>query len=356
MRYSDGHEGWIVTRHELARAVLEDARFSQQPQRMPGGHIELSAAERELLAPLEGGNILALDAPEHPRIRRALLPRLSVRAVRGYEADVAAIVARRLEAFRALGSPADLWADFAQPVSAAVHCLVLGIPDDLAESFTELFVGESTITQKVAFVQTVLAAKRANPGDDLISDLLGSDFSDGEIEGLTFALFSSGRDSVAYLIATTTVALLRHPDQLEALRSDPSLLPAALEEFTRYGAMFITLFPRTATEDVDLDGLHIAAGESVSVSPVAANRDGRRFENPEDFDITRDAYGHLGFGHGIHGCVGQQLARLEMRQAMGQLLAGLPGLHLIEAEQLEPMPFAHPVATYEAGSVVVGWE
>jgi cytochrome P450 len=190
----------------------------------------------------------------------------------------------------------------------------------------------------------------------VLSDLLGSDFSDGEIDGLTFALFSSGRDSVAYLIATATVALLRHPSQLEALRSDPSLMPGAIEEFMRCGAMFITLFPRTATEDVQLGETHIAAGDSVSVSPVAANRDERRFDNPDEFDITRDAYGHLGFGHGIHGCVGQQLARLEIRQAIGQLLAGLPGLRLIEAEQLEPMPFAHPVATYEAGAVVVGWD
>ena len=160
----------------------------------------------------------------------------------------------------------------------------------------------------------------------MLSDLVSSEFSEGEIDGLTFALFSSGRDSVAYMIATATVALLSHPEQLEALRSDPSLMPGAIEEFMRYGAMFLTLFPRTATEDVELGDTHIAAGESVSVSPVAANRDGRRFENPEEFDITRDAFGHLGFGHGIHGCVGQQLARLEIRQAIGQLLAGLPGL------------------------------
>jgi cytochrome P450 len=120
--------------------------------------------------------------------------------------------------------------------------------------------------------------------------------------------------------------------------------------------MFITLFARTATEDIDLGDAHFRAGESVSVSPVASNRDGRRFDHPDEFDITRDAYGHLGFGHGIHGCVGQQLARLEIRQAITQMLAGLPGLYLVEAEQEHPMPFAHPVATYEAGSVVIGWE
>jgi cytochrome P450 len=129
-----------------------------------------------------------------------------------------------------------------------------------------------------------------------------------------------------------------------------------MEEFMRVGAMFVTLFPRTATQDLEIDGTTFRAGETVSVSPVGANRDERAFERPDEFDITRDAFGHLGFGHGLHGCVGQQVARIEITEALGQLIAEFPTLRLEYAEQLGPMPFAHPVATYEAGSVVVGWD
>ncbi len=359
LHYTDGHEGWIVTRHELARLVLEDSRFSQRPSRMPGelrvdGDNEPDIDD-EALAAMEVANLLALDSPQHARVRRAILGRFSVRAVRGYEADVAAIIAAQLEHLKAQGSPADLTEHFAVPISAAVHCRVLGIPSSHAEQFTTLFVGTATTQQKMVFVREVLAIKRANLGGDVLSELIRSDLTDAEVAGVTHVLFTSGRDSVAYMIATTTVALLSHPDQLVALRDDPTLITGAIEEFMRYGAMFITLFARTATEDVDFGDVHIDKGDSVSVSPVAANHDDRRFENPDDFDITRDAYGHLGFGHGIHGCVGQQLARLEIRQAITQMLAGLPGLYLARAEQNEPMPFANPVATYEAGSVFVGW-
>ncbi len=190
----------------------------------------------------------------------------------------------------------------------------------------------------------------------MISDLLGSELSMNDVEGLLMVLMTSGRDSIAYMIATTTVALLTHPDQLDLLRARPDLLRPAVEEFMRYGAMFVTLFPRTATEDVELDdGGRIPRGQTVSVSPVAANHDPRRFERPDEFDVTRDAAGHLGFGHGLHGCVGQQVARAVIHEAIGQLITELPGLRLVSAEQLEPMPFAHDVATYQAGAVIVAW-
>jgi cytochrome P450 len=119
--------------------------------------------------------------------------------------------------------------------------------------------------------------------------------------------------------------------------------------------MFLTLFPRTATEDVEIGGVKISKGQSVSVSPVSANHDERQFANPEKFDVTRDAFGHLGFGHGIHGCIGQQVARVEIREAILQLIQKVPTLQLVNSQQLEPIAFAHPVATYSAGEVLVTW-
>ena len=166
----------------------------------------------------------------------------------------------------------------------------------------------------------------------------------------------SGRDSVAYMIATTMVALIEHPEQVAALRDDPNLMTPAVEEFMRFGTMFVTLFPRTATQDIELSGASFKSGDTVSVSPVAANRDGLRWAEPDYFDVRRDAFGHLSFGHGSHGCVGQQVARIEIREAISQLLDAFPSLYLISADQSEPVAFAHPVAVYEAGSVIVGWD
>jgi cytochrome P450 len=358
LRYADGHQGWVVTRYDLARSVLEDPRFSQRPSRMPVGPEPGPSAtidERAQRA-MDDGSLLGMDAPRHSRIRRSILQRFSVRSVRSYQPDVADVVARQVAHLRAQGSPADLTVNYAQPISALVHSGVLGIPDRLVPSFARLFVGQSPMQEKVDFARELLLRKQDELGEDVLSDLLRSALTRSEVEGITVMLLTSGRDSVAYMIATGAVALLTHPESLAALRDDPTLTTGAVEELMRVGAMFVTLFPRTAKEDVTFDGVVIRAGETVSVSPVAANRDERRFERPRDFEITRDAFGHLGFGHGLHGCIGQQLARLEIREALTQLVVGFPGLALVEAEQLQPMPFAHPVATYEAGAVIVSWD
>jgi hypothetical protein len=174
-----------------------------------------------------------------------------------------------------------------------------------------------------------------------------------EIEGLTLSLMVSGRDNVAYMISTGILALLKHPDQLEALRNDPTLIDSGIEEMLRVSAVFLTMFPRTAMEDVEIEGVKIACGQSVSVSAAAGNRDEKKYPDPNRFDLTRDAFGHLGFGHGLHGCLGQQVARLEIKEGIMQLLQAFPNLKLVHAEQDEPMPFYHPVAAYQVGEVIL---
>lgn len=359
LHYTDGHDGWIVTRHELARRVLEDPRFSQQPQRIPGetipGGPELPYLDDEALAAKRIANLLFLDGESHSRVRRILMARFSVRAARGYQPRIAEIVARQVNHLKEIGASADLMTDFAAPISAATHRLVLGIPDSRANEFTRLFLTEAPVQERVLFARAIIEMKRLDLGEDVLSDLIRSDLTAGEVDWVALVLMISGRDAAAYMMATSLLALLRHPDQLAALREDPQLMGGAVEEFMRYGTMFVALFARTATEDVQLGDTRFAAGESVSVSPVAANRDPDRFEDPDSFDITRDAFGHLGFGHGIHGCLGQQVARIEIREAVGQLLAAFPSLRLVSAEQLTPLPFAHPVATYSAGALIVEW-
>ena len=367
--FQDGHEGLVVTRYDAAVSVLQDPRFSMRPSRMPVGPAEhsVSGDGESGAIPLEAPgeldaagrasdelNLLNLDGAEHAKLRRAVTARFSVRQARNREPWIRAMVAEQITQLRARGPVVDLWRDFAMPISARTHCHVIGIPDHHYATFVRLFVEESTAQQKYDFIRGLLEERRATPGEDVITDLLNNDeLNDVEREGLLRLLMGAGRDSVAYLIATSCVALLTNREQLGILRADPEQLRPAVEEFMRVGAMFVTLFARTALEDVEIDGTTISAGTSVAVSPVAANRDPGHWEDdPELFDVGRDAFGHLGFGYGIHGCIGQQVARVEIREAIAALIEAFPALALVTADQLSPQPFAHPVAVYEAGGVI----
>jgi cytochrome P450 len=318
--FQDGHEGLAAVRYEAATSVLQDPRFSMRPARMPVGPdgiddttAESAAVPLELPGELdESGqrsedlNLLTLDGSEHAKLRRAATARFSVRQARSREPWIQEMIAEQVAILRERGPVVDLWREFAMPISARTHCKVIGVPDRHFDRFVELFVEASTAQQKYDF------------------------------------------------IATASVALLTNPSQLALLREDPERIRPAVEEFMRVGAMFVTVFARTALEDVEIEGMTIPAGTSVAVSPVAANRDPEHWgADAEAFDVTRDAFGHFGFGSGIHGCIGQQVARVEIREAIAALLGGFPQLQLVSAEQLEPQPFAHPVAVYEAGEVLV---
>lgn len=367
--FQDGHEGLVATRYETVLGILQDPRFSMRPGRMPVGPDDVGGDRAESVAvPLElpgdldeAGqrsddlNLLNLDGDEHAKLRRAVTARFSVRQARNRVPWVQAMIGDQIEGLRANGPLVDLWRDYAMPISARTHCHVLGIPEHHYETFVRLFVELSTAQQKYDFIRALLEERRNDPDEDVITDLLGNPVLDRvEVEGVLRLLMGAGRDSVAYFIATAAVAILTHPEQLAYLREDLTRVGPAVEEFMRVGAMFVTLFARTATEDVEVDGTIVPAGRSVAVSPVAANRDPAHWgEHAEEFDASRDAFGHLGFGYGIHGCIGQQVARVEIREAITALLEAFPDISLVDAEQLVPQPFAHPVAVYEAGTVEV---
>lgn len=357
LTYADGHDGLVVTRYATARAVLADRRFSQQPQRFPLGPAtrEQAAIDASAERAMQDADLLALDGAQHARIRHEVLKRFSFRQVNARVEDVRLLARRAFDGMLRHGAPADLTEEFGEPFSTSVHALELGIPDDRLDRYRELFAGHGVGQDRVDFARGLLDLARSDGGETVFGDLVRSELSTEEQLGVGIALLSSGHDSVAYFLVTGTLALLQHPDQLDALRADRTLLPGAIEEIVRYGTMFLTLFPRTALEDVAVDGVEIPAGTTVSVSPIAGNRDPERFDHPDRFDIRRAADGHLGFGHGLHGCIGQQLARLELVEGFS-LILDLPGLRLVHADQLEPQPLAHDVATYAAGRVVVAWD
>jgi cytochrome P450 len=199
-----------------------------------------------------------------------------------------------------------------------------------------------------------VAAKRANPTDDVLSELTDSDLTDEELRGMALILLAAGFDTTANMLALGTFALLRNPEQLAALRADPTLTDQAVEELLRYLSVAKT-FMRTALEDVELGGHTIKAGTMVILSLNTANRDPERFTDPHTLDLRRQDGGHLAFSHGIHQCLGQQLARVEMRVAFPALLNRFPTLRLaVPADEVALRPEAADI--YGVKSLPVTWD
>lgn len=359
LTFPDGHKGLIALRQEVSQEILMDTRFSQQPHRFPGFApqlcIEEFIDEQDRLA-ISTADLLALDGDQHRKCRRTVTSKFSFKAVNSYAGAVTSLVSTQLRHLLEQPQPVDLTEHFSEPISIANHAFVLGIPEVMVKEFERTFVGSASREERVSFLREVYQSKSENLGDDVISHLIQSELTQAEVEGLIYVFFTSGRDSVAYMISTSMVALLQNPNQLNLLRSSLPVSAEAIEELMRFCAMFVTLFPRTALEDLEIDGYRVAAGQSISVSPVAVNRDPRIWDEPNSLKLDRELKAHLSFGHGIHGCLGQQLARLVIQESLTQLLDSLSEIELVSAEQLEPIEFAHPVATYKVGKVLINWK
>ena len=359
LSFPDGHDGWIALQQQVSQEILMDTRFSQQPHRFPGLAPQQSPEdfidERDRLA-ITSADLLALDGDQHRKCRKTVTSKFSFKAVNSYAEAVSELVSRQLTHLLEQPQPVDLTEHFSEPISIANHAFVLGIPDSMVKEFERTFVGSVSRQERIKYLREVYKYKFENPGDDVISHLIQSELTQAEVEGLIYVFFTSGRDSVAYMISTSMVALLQNPDQLEFIRTNLPVTKEAVEELMRYCAMFVTLFPRTALEDLEIAGQKIEAGQSVSVSPVAVNRDPRIWDEPNMLKLDREVKAHLSFGHGIHGCLGQQLARLVIQESLTQLLKAINSVDLVSAEQLEPMEFAHPVATYKVGKVFLNFK
>ncbi|WP_020662141.1 cytochrome P450 [Amycolatopsis benzoatilytica] len=336
MKFPDGHLGWLVTGYPEVRAVAADQRFSN---RYELSHFPLPGMEHvEQLPPAPVGDLTGIDAPEHTRFRKLLTGKFTVRRMRLLSDRVAEVAAEHLDAMEAAGPGVDLVEAYAHPVPAVMICELLGVPYADRESFQANSAAISDVdlpeTDRMnaygalqEYVGELVLTKRASPTDDLLSDLTGSDLTDEELAGLGTFLLAAGLDTTANMIALGTYALLSHPAQLAVVRDDPAAAGGAVEELMRYLSIAHTGV-RAALEDVEVGGEVIRAGESVVVSVLGANRDPRRFPRPDELDVRRDAVGHVAFGHGVHQCLGQQLARVEMTVALPELLRRFPGLRV----------------------------
>jgi cytochrome P450 len=369
LAWPGGETGWLLTRYSDVRAVLSDPRFSSQRgvlanpiKALPPGTVEF---QRSLPA-----QILTLDPPEHTRYRRTVAAYFTVRRMRALAAHVAEIVADHLDALAATPPPADLVAAFALPIPSLVICEMLGVPyADRAEFQRRSVMILAVDSDPEAAVQArheirasihdLAVAKRRHPADDMLSDLTRLPVAEGglddeEVASLGTTLLIAGHETTANMLSLGTLTLLEHPAQLAALRADPALLGGAVEELLRYLTILQFGLVRTATEDVEIGGQLIRAGEPVLASLVAANRDPHRFPDPETLDVTRAHSAHVAFGHGVHQCVGQQLARVEMKAAFGALLERFPTLRL--AVPLEEVPVKATAIIYGPRALPVTWD
>jgi cytochrome P450 len=357
--YPDGHQGWLATGHPEVRAILSDRRFSSRYELLhlpyPGGPAEIPPA------PL--GDLTGIDPPEHTRLRRPLVGWFTVRRMRLLADRIAEIAADHLSAMQQGGTRADLVPAYAEPIPALTICELLGVPYADRDSFRShvhvLMSTAATMEAKDAaivalheYLLGLVRAKRAHPTDDIIGALTATDLSDDELAGVGAILLAAGLDTTANMIAMGTFALLVNPDQLAALRADPDLIDSAIEELLRYLSV-ADIGLRSALEDVEVAGRLIRAGESVTYSMATANRDPRRFDDPDRLDLRRNAGGHVALGHGLHQCLGQQLARVEMRAAFPTLVTGLPGLRLDIAPAEVPLRVGTNIYGVEA--LPVAW-
>ncbi|MEV5123379.1 cytochrome P450 [Streptomyces decoyicus] len=362
MRYGDGHIGWLVTGHAAARAILADPRFSSRYEllHLP---VPMEGVSGEL-PPAPVGDIIGLDAPEHTRYRRLLTGKFTVRRMRQLTERVEQFTTECLDAMEQAGPTVDLVKAFAQPVPALMICELLGVPytdrerfqSDVATIFdqtADLEAKGQAYTSLLQFLGELVLAKRAEPTDDLLSDLTTSDLTDEELAGIGGLLLAAGLDTTANMIGLGTFALLSNPDQLDALRADPGLAEQTVEELLRYLSVADPLL-RSALEDVEVAGRLIRAGETVTVSVQATNRDPHKFPDPDRLDIQRKATGHLAFGHGAHQCLGQQLARVEMAVAFPALFARFPTLRLAVPPQEVPLRDRSNI--YGVVSLPVTWD
>jgi cytochrome P450 len=361
-----GRREWLVTRYEDVRAALADPRLAKDPRKL------YADWEPDPMRAMFERHMLNLDPPDHTRLRRLVQKAFTPGRVSALRPRVEEIATALLDATEAIAAKSgdgvvDLLDQFAFRLPITVICELLGVPvrdqDDFRRWTSALLTddeqpqheGEEQEAPRGAaramfdYFSRLIEAKRREPGEDLLSALVsvrdsaamdqgagsGDALTEGELYAMVFLLLVAGFETTVNLIASGTLALLTFPDQMTRLREAPSLLPAAVEELLRYANPLNHATERFTVEDLPIGGAVIPKGEWVTLVTSSANWDSDRFADPDVLDLSRDATGHLAFGHGIHHCLGAPLARLEGEVAFGALLPRFPGLSLaVPAAQL----------------------
>jgi cytochrome P450 RapN len=341
VRMPFGGEAWLATRHEDTKTVLGDPRFSRAatvgkdvPRTVP----VISA----------GSTLLDKDPPEHSRLRRIATKAFTVRRIEELRPRTQAVVDELLDRMVESGPTADLAASLAWPLPISVICDLLGVPFADRESFrgwtdAALGLGADQVDAIVSarqhlgeYIAGLIAQRRVRPAEDLLTALVAARdnedrLSEEELVQLGMTLLVAGHETTANQIGNFVYTLLSQPEYWAQLVADPELVPAAVEELLRWvplGTSGGGGGVRVATEDVELGGQIVRAGEAVVVVMSSANRDEAVFDHSEEIDFSREGNAHIAFGHGAHHCLGAPLARMELQLAIGTLVRRLPTLRL----------------------------
>ncbi|EIV92431.1 cytochrome P450 [Frankia sp. QA3] len=354
-RFPNGSTGWLVTRFEEGSQVFSDPRLSAKRRRhdTPEGE----QAETGDDAPFDAGFVM-MDEPEHGAYRRLLTARFTPKAVQTrLQPYLDRIVAEHLDAIAAGPETFDFVQAMALPIPCLVICELLGVPYADRDGFhhaTEAMMDMGTSRAErdcgahwlVDYITALVADKRrTGDTEGILAELIdkagaeGSILTERQLVGLGVLLLFAGHDTTAAMMGLSTLTLLTHPEQRRDLTDHPEKIGTTVEELLRYLTIVQFGLGRVATEDLDLGGAHISKGELVVVAMNAANRDPRVFGDPDALDLDRTMVRHLGFGYGVHACLGQNVARAELRTVLPALFRRFPDLRLATPLEQVPMDF-----------------
>ena len=375
MRFPSGRIGWLVTRFEEGSQVFSDPRMSsQRPRHDVAAEDDVDPNDNDSAEALPP-TFNSMDAPDHGAYRRLLSGKFTPKSVQAnLQPYIDTIVTEHLDAIEAKGAggtPVDLIEQLALPIPCLVICELLGVPYQDRDKFhhaTEVMMDTSKRRAErdtgahwlVEYITKLVAEKRADPGSDgLLAELIrkseedGSILSDEDLIGIGALLLFAGHDTTMAMIGLSTLTLLTHPAQRQDLVEHPEKIGTAVEELLRYLTIVQFGLGRTAKEDLEIGGQAIATGDLVVVAMPAANRDPRVFDNPDEPDFDRKMIRHLAFGYGVHQCLGQNIARAELKTILPQLFARFPGLKL--ATPLDEVEMDTYGTNYGVKKMLVTW-
>jgi len=361
VRTPHGDSAWLVTNHKDIRTVLADKRFSSNPQ--AAGFPSYISGD----VPPPPGFFLQIDQPDHSRLRKVVTAEFLASHVETLRPRMQAIVDEQLETMLALAPPVDFVKVFAIPVAARIICEILGIPQsdhDFVKDCTDIVLDrsqpadktEKAATELMAYFDKIITEKENNPTDDLLGRMINDaqDNADhNEMSGLAALLLLSAYDTMALAMGMGVVVLLEHQDQLNDFMHDPSLGNRMVDELVRYLTINHTGLPRAATADVEVGGQLIKEGEGVIVMLSSGNRDEAAFKSPDEFNIHRNEKDHVGFGHGIHKCLGMHFARVELSVSFRTIFEKIPTLKV--ELPIEELSFRHEMVLYGINELPVSW-
>lgn len=366
----DGSKPWLITNYADIRKVMAYSGTSSDTDNPKYPHY--SAAVKARRSRVKALN--TSDGPEHDEPRRALAREFTAKRMQSLRDQIQRVTDDCIDAMLAGPKPVDLVQALALPVPTAMICDLLGVPASehrrIHDATTAFVAASSTPEDTVRAADDLMAlmgdlidAKSVDPQEDLLSrltveQLLTGQMTREQVARLGVVMVTAGHDTSANMIALGTAALLENPEQAELLRTtdDPAVVAGAVEELFRYLTVVHHGVRRVMVEDLDVGGVTIKAGDGVILQLAVGNRDAEAFPGdrpPEELDLTRPARHHLAFGFGIHQCLGQQLARVELQTVYGTLLRRIPTLAL--ATPLEELPFRTDMSIYGTHELMVTW-